>query len=157
MNLNYSTEDHFTLFYWFKSARDKLRMFKRHVEAWELTNMAVVILRCRTHTRLGQKSSYFKRWLEYSKEFEVLKASGKRNIVLLSWERKCWTTLIQSCDKKRFVDVVHVGQAQVRKIDWTKDTLNTPRPCQLIAWRNHSLGERTESKGKSKTCKGRNC
>ena len=49
--------------------------------------------------------------------FEVLKASGKLNIVLLSWERTCWTTLIQSCDEKRVVDVVHVGHsAQVRKL-----------------------------------------
>ena len=121
--------------------------------------MAVIILRCGTHTRLGWKSGYFKRWFEYSNEFEVLKASGKLNIVLLTWERKCWTTLhvIQSCDEKRVVDVVHVGQAQVRKIDWTKDTLNTPRPCQLIASRNHSLVERTESKGNSKACKARNC
>ena len=126
-------------------------MCKRHVKAWESTNTAVINLRCRTHTRLGRKSGYFKRW------FEVLKASGKLNIVLLSWERKCWTTLIQSCDEKRVVDVVHVGQAQVRKIDWTKDTLNTPRPCQFIASRNHSLVERTESEGNSKACKARNC
>ena len=47
----------------------------------------------------------------------MLKASGKLNIVLLSWKRKCWTTSIQSCDEKRVVDVAHVGQAQVRKID----------------------------------------
>ena len=128
-------------------------MCKRNVKAWESTNMAVIILRCRTHTRLGRKSGYFERWFEYSNEFEVLKASGKLYIVLLSWGRKCWTTLIQNCDKKPVVNVVHVGQAQVRKIDWTKDTLNTPRPCQFIASRNRSLVERTESKGNSKDAK----
>ena len=47
---------------------------------------------------------------EYSNQFEVLKASGKLNIVLLSRERKCWTKLIYSCDEKRVVNVVHVGQ-----------------------------------------------
>ena len=71
--------------------------------------------------RLGRKSGYFKRWLEYSNEY------GKLNIVLLSWKRTCWTSLIPSCDEKRVVDVVHVGHwAQVRKTDRTKDTLNTP-------------------------------
>ena len=34
----------------------------------------------------------------------------------------------QSCDEKRVVDVVHVGQSlKVRKIDWTEDTLNTQK------------------------------
>ena len=76
-------------------------MCKRHVETSQSTNVTVIILRCRTHSRLGRKSGYFKRWLEYSNEFEALKASEKLNIVLLSWERTCWTTLIQSCDEKR--------------------------------------------------------
>ena len=84
-------------------------MCKRHVETSQSTNVTVIILRCRTYSRLGRKSGYFKRWLEYSNEFEALKASEKLNIVLLSWERTCWTTLIQSCDEKRVVDVVHVG------------------------------------------------
>ena len=83
-----------------KAARDKInqvvQLCKRHVEAFQSTNVAVIILRCRTHTRLGRKSSYFKRWLlvDYSNEFEALKASGKLNIVRLSLERTCWTTLI---------------------------------------------------------------
>ena len=36
----------------------------------------------------------------------------------------------QSCDDKRVVDVVHVGQAQRygKLIDLTEDTLNTTRP-----------------------------
>ena len=133
-------------------------MCKRHVETSQSTNVTVIILRCRTHSRLGRKSGYFKRWLEYSNEFEALKASEKLNIVLLSWERTCWTTLIQSCDEKRVVDVFHVGHwAQVRKTDWTKDTLKHPKPCQFIASRNHSLVELTESKGNSTVCKARNC
>ena len=43
--------------------------------------------------------------------------------------------------QKRIVDVVHFGQAQVRKADWTKDTLNTTRPCYFFASRNHSLAK----------------
>ena len=54
---------------------------------------------------------------------EVLEAREKLNIVLSSWEtfedlRKCWPSLHES--KLRLntcVDVVHVGQAQVRKAD----------------------------------------
>ena len=37
----------------------------------------------------------------------MLKARGKLNVVLLSWERKCWTTLSsKNCDDKRVVAVV---------------------------------------------------
>ena len=32
-----------------------------------------------------------------------------------------------------------------------------PKPCQFIASRNHSLVQRTESKGNSTACKERNC
>ena len=35
----------------------------------------------------------------------------------------------QSCDEKRVVDVVHVGQAKKDRIrtEWTEDTLNTQK------------------------------
>ena len=39
----------------------------------------------------------------------------------------------QSCDEKRVVDIVHVGQTQTYgKFDWTEDTLNTPRPRHCL-------------------------
>ena len=80
------------------------------------------------HTRLGRKSGYFKRWLEYSNEFEALKASGKLNIVLLSLERTCWTTLIQSCDKNVLwtlfmLDIeLRYGKLIEPKTPWTPQT-----------------------------------
>ena len=49
--------------------------------------------------------------------------------------------------------VVHDGQSShvsVWKSDLTKDTLITPRPRHFIASRDHSLVERTVSKGSSK-------
>ena len=37
----------------------------------------------------------------------MLRARGKLNVVLLSWETKCWTTYqSKNCDKKRVVAVV---------------------------------------------------
>ena len=50
--------------------------------------------------------------------------------------------------------VVHVGQSShvsVWKSDLTKDTLITPRPRYFIALRDHSLVERTVSKGSSES------
>ena len=54
----------------------------------------------------------------------MLEARDKLNIVLSSWEtfkdlRKCWTSLHGSklYVLSGVVDVVHVGQAQVRKAD----------------------------------------
>ena len=101
-----------------KAARDKInqvaQLCKKHVEAFQSTNVAVIILRCRTHTRLGRKSAYFKRWLEYSNEFEALKASGKLNIVLLRWERTCWTL---NSGTENWLNQKH---------------LEHPKPCQFI-------------------------
>ena len=79
VNLNYSTEVHFTLVYLFKN------------RTWQSKpNMAANRERA---SALGRKSGYFQRWFKYSKAFEVLNAGGKLNIVFWSCERKCWTTL----------------------------------------------------------------
>ena len=84
----------------------------------------------------------------------MLKARGKLNVVLLSWERNVGLHYqSKNCDEKRVVAVVHVGQSSqvsVWKSDLTKDTLITPRPHHFIASRDHSFVERTVSKGSSK-------
>ena len=104
VNLNYSTELHFTIFYWFKSRTwhcksnrtcAKITGKPGKQQTWRL------ILRWRKCTRLSRKSGYFQHWLEYSSAFEVLEARGKLNIVLSSWETfedfwKCWTSLHES-------------------------------------------------------------
>ena len=104
VNLNYSTELHFTVFYWLKSptwhrksnrACAKITGKPGKQQTWRL------ILRWRKCTRLSRKSGYFQHWLEYSSAFEVLEARKKLNIVLSSWEtfedlRKCWTSLHES-------------------------------------------------------------
>ena len=104
VNLNYWTELHFTIFYWFKSrtwqcksncACAKITGKPGKQQTWRL------ILRWRKCTRLSRKSGYFQHWLEYSSAFEVLEAREKLNIVLSSWEtfedlRKCWPSLHES-------------------------------------------------------------
>ena len=104
VNLNYSTELHFTIFYWFKSptwhrksnrACAKITGKPGKQQTWRL------ILRWRKCTRLSRKSGYFQHWLEYSSAFEVLEAREKLNIVPSSWEtfenlRKCWPSLHES-------------------------------------------------------------
>ena len=104
VNLNYSTELHFTIFYWLKSrtwhcksnrACAKITGKPGKQQTWRL------ILRWRKCTRLSRKSGYFQHWLEYSSAFEVLEAREKLNIVLSSWEtfedlRKCWPSLHES-------------------------------------------------------------
>ena len=144
VNLNYSTELHFTIFYWFKSrmwqckskcACAKITGKPGKQQTWRL------ILRWRKCTRLNRKSGYCQHWLEYSSACEVLEAREKLNIVLSSWEtfedlRKCWPSLHES--KLRLnMCCGHVGQAQVRKADWTKENLSKPRACQLFASKNH--------------------
>ena len=118
-------------------------MCKRHEEAFQSTNLAVIILRCRTHTRLSRKSGYFKRWLEYSNEFGALKASGKLKIVLLSWERTRWATLIQSCNENvlwtlfKLDTELRYGKLIEPKTPWTPQTM--PVYCfkeSLISWTN---------------------
>ena len=104
VNLNYSTELHFTIFYWFKSptwhcksnrACAKITGKPGKQQTWRL------VLRWRKCTRLSRKSGYVQHWLEYSSVFEVLEAREKLNIVLSKWEtfedfRKCWTSLHES-------------------------------------------------------------
>ena len=104
VNLNYSTELHFTIFYWLKSrtwhcksnrACAKITGKPGKQQTWRL------ILRWRKCTRLSRKSGYFQHWLEYSSAFEVLEAREKLNIVPSSWEtfenlRKCWPSLHES-------------------------------------------------------------
>ena len=104
VNLNYSTELHFTIFYRLKShtwhcksnrACAKTTGKPGKQQTWRL------ILRWRKCTRLSRKSGYFQHWLEYSSAFEVLEAREKLNIVPSSWEtfqnlRKCWPSLHES-------------------------------------------------------------
>ena len=89
----------------------------------------------------------------------MLKARGKLNVVLLSWERNVGLHYqSKNCDEKRVVAVVHVGQSSqvsVWKSDLTKDTLITPTPRHFIASRDQSLVERTVPKGSSKSMQSR--
>ena len=94
----------------------------------------------------------------------MLKARGKLNVVLLSWERNVGLHYqSKNCDEKRVVAVVHVGrihvgqssQLSVWKSDLTKDILITPRPHHFIASRDQSLVERTVPKGSSKSMQSR--
>ena len=96
-----------------------------------------------------------------------IKSKWKLNTVLLSWERTCWTTLIQSKSHYGSCSKLWRKTCCRRCSRWTLSSgtenwlnqrhLEHSKPCQFIASRNHSLVERTESKGNSKACKGRNC
>ena len=86
--------------------------------------------------RLGRKSGYFKRWLEYSNEY------GKLNIVLLSWKRTCWTSLIPKTKNVLWTlfmldTELRYGKLIVPKTPWTPQTMTVN--CfkeSFISWTN---------------------
>ena len=132
-------------------------MCKTHVEAFLSTNVTVIILRCRTHTRLGRKSGYFKRWLEYSNEFETLKASGKLNICSFKLGKNTLDYINSKLWRKTCCGRCSCWTLSSGTENWLNQRHpEHPEPCQFIASRNHSLVERTESKGNSTACEVRN-
>ena len=88
VNLNYSTEVHFALFYWFKSRTWKTRMCHCYGEVWETKNMAANLAMEKEHT-FESKKRWFSTLIRISQcdAFEVLEARGKLNIVLSSFLR----------------------------------------------------------------------
>ena len=114
-----------------KAARDKVNQIA-HVrksrgslglQTWRLIEN---VLR-----RLSRKSGYFQCWLIYSNAFVVLNARGKLNIVFLSCERKCWTTLFKVVTKNVLWTLFMLDKLSGTEnwLNWS--TLNSPRPRHL--------------------------
>ena len=161
VNLNYSTELHFTIFYWLKSrtwhcksncACAKITGKPGKQQTWRL------ILRWRKCTRLSRKSGYFQHWLEYSSVFEVLEAREKLNIVPSSWEtfenlRKCWPSLHAHESKLRLNTCC--GRCSCWISSGTESWLNQRQLEQTksmpVVFFKESLVERTVSKENSKS------
>ena len=148
VNLNYSTELHVTIFYWFKS---RTRQCKSNRACAKITGKPGkqqtwrLILRRRKCTRLNHKSGYCQHWLKYSSAFEVLEAREKLNIVLSSWEtfedlRKCWTSLHES---KLYVlwtlfmlDKLRYGKLIEPKTTWANQEHASCLLQGIISWTN---------------------
>ena len=94
---------------------------------------------------------------------EVLKARGKLNVVLLSWERKCWTTLSINELKRRKTcwGRCYVGQSSQVRV-WNSDlTFKTPwihqdnailLPQRIIHYMNELYKEEAQKVGLTRNC-----
>ena len=129
-------------------------MCHSHGEVWETINMAANLAVEKVRP-FESKKRWFSTLIRILQRIWSLRSKRKTKHCSFKFfwgfKKMLDDIMNQSCDLIPVVDGVHFAQAQVRKADWTKDTLNTPRACQLFVTRNHSLVERTVSKGNSKS------